>query len=102
MTQIKRKLPALMLVLAMIITLMPLLNVSAGAVAFSWMNGAKSVKSGSTYSTTMSKKGNWSVYKISVKRDGILKIDLTAKADYTAVEVVENYNNSDRIRLDGY
>lgn len=91
MTLTKKKLPALLLALAMLIALIPVFNVKAGAAAFSWMNGAKSVKSGSTYSTTMAKNGDWSTYKISVKHDGVLKIDLTAKADYTAVEVRNSY-----------
>lgn len=91
MTLTKKKLPALLLALAMLIALIPVLNVKAGAAAFSWMNGAKSVKSGSTYSTTMAKNGDWSTYKISVKHDGVIKIDLTAKADYTSVEVINSY-----------
>lgn len=91
MTLTKKKLPALLLALAMLIALIPVFNVKAGAAAFSWMNGAKTVKSGSTYSTTMKKNGDWSTYKISVKHDGVLKIDLTAKADYTAVEVRNIY-----------
>lgn len=89
MTLLKRKLPALIMALAMLISLIPLLNVNAGAAAFSWMNSAKTVKSGTTYSTTMSKSGKWVSYKISVKHDGVLKIDLTAKADYTAIEVCD-------------
>lgn len=91
MTLTKKKLPALLLALAMLIALIPVFNVKAGAAAFSWMNGAKSVKSGSTYSTTMAKNGDWSTYKISVKHDGVIKLDLTAKADYTAVEVRNGY-----------
>lgn len=91
MTLTKKKLPALLLALAMLIALIPVFNVKAGAAAFSWMNGAKTVKSGSTYSTTMKKNGDWSTYKVSVKHDGVIKIDLTAKADYTAVEVRNIY-----------
>lgn len=91
MTLTKKKLPALLLALAMLIALIPVFNVKAGAAAFSWMNGAKSVKSGSTYSTTMAKNGDWSTYKISVKHDGVIKLDLTAKADCTAVDILNSY-----------
>lgn len=91
MTLTKKKLPALLLALAMLIALIPVFNVKAGAAAFSWMNGAKSVKSGSTYSTTMAKNGDWSTYKVSVKHDGVIKLDLTAKADWVAVQVTNNY-----------
>ncbi len=87
MTLLKRKLPALIMALAMLISIIPLLDVTAGAAAFSWMNSAKTVKSGSTYSTTMPKSGDWVSYKISVKHDGVLKICLTAKAGVTAIEV---------------
>lgn len=100
MTLLKRKLPALIMALAMLISLIPLLNVNAGAAAFSWMNSAKTVKSGTTYSTTMSKSGKWVSYKISVKHDGVLKIDLTAKADYTAIEVCDI--NGEKVYLSEY
>ncbi|MCI5668202.1 MAG: Ig-like domain-containing protein [Oscillospiraceae bacterium] len=91
MTLTKKKLPALLLALAMLIALIPVFNVKAGAATYRWMNSAKTVKSGSTYSTTMAKNGDWSTYKVSVKHDGVIKIDLTAKADYTAVEVRNSY-----------
>lgn len=97
MTLLKRKLPALIMALAMLISIIPLLDVTAGAAAFSWMNSAKTVKSGPTYSTTMPKNGDWVSYKISVKHDGVLKIDLTAKADYTSIEVCDI--NGEKVKL---
>lgn len=100
MTLLKRKLPALIMALAMLISIIPLFDVTAGAAAFSWMNSAKTVKSGPTYSTTMPKSGNWVSYKISVKHDGVLKIDLTAKADYTAIEVCDI--NGEKVYLSEY
>lgn len=94
MTLLRRKLPALIMALAMLISIIPLLDVTAGAAAFSWMNSAKTVRSGPTYSTTMPKSGNWVSYKISVKHDGVLKVDLTAKADVTALQITNSYGET--------
>lgn len=94
MTLLKRKLPALIMALAMLISIIPLLDVTAGAAAFSWMNSAKTVKSGPTYSTTMPKNGDWVSYKISVKHDGVLKVDLTAKAHVTALQITNGYGET--------
>jgi hypothetical protein len=91
MKRLLKKLAAIVTIAA--VTLTMAVAIPTPASADSIYDTAKAISSGKQVSTTLYSDGDEATYKVSVSRDGLLSINLTAKINYLFISVYDSNGN---------